>query len=98
MVKLQVSDAKEWGVGLRAVVSARNAPQTWDLRCEVREKLVAFLQREHPEALPTARVWYTAAGRDERHAGGRTKLSTGPDPDETSTKRASQTPSGITTD
>src|SRR6185312_8041962 len=51
VVKLQVSDAKEWGLELRALVSARNAPETWDLRCEVREKLVGFLQREHPEAL-----------------------------------------------
>ena len=57
VVMLQVSDAKEWSVELRALVSARNAPQTWDLRCEVREKLVAFLQREYPHALPTARVW-----------------------------------------
>jgi small-conductance mechanosensitive channel len=56
VVSLQVSDAKEWAVELRALVSARNAPQTWDLRCEVREKLVAFLQREYPHALPTARV------------------------------------------
>jgi small-conductance mechanosensitive channel len=56
VVNLQVSDAKEWAVELRALVSARNAPQTWDLRCEVREKLVAFLQREYPHALPTARV------------------------------------------
>src|SRR5918993_3651150 len=56
VVNLQVSDAKEWAVELRALVSARNAPQTWGLRCEVREKLVAFLQREYPHALPTARV------------------------------------------
>lgn len=56
VVNLQVSDATERTVQLRALVSARNAPQTWDLRCEVREKLIAFLQREHPQALPTARV------------------------------------------
>lgn len=56
VVNLQVSDATEQTVQLRALVSARNAPQTWDLRCEVREKLIAYLQREHPQALPTARV------------------------------------------
>ncbi len=68
VVNLQVSDAKEWAVELRALVSARNAPQTWDLRCEVREKLVAFLQREYPHALPTARVALqsAAAGSGER--------------------------------
>ncbi len=56
VVNLQVSDATERTVQLRALVSARNAPQTWDLRCEVREKLIAYLQREHPQALPTVRV------------------------------------------
>ncbi len=56
VVNLQVSGATGSTVELRALVSARNAPQTWDLRCEIREKLIAFLQREHPYALPTARV------------------------------------------
>ena len=56
VVSLQVSDARERTVELRALVSARNAPQTWDLRCEVREKLIAFLQHELPQALPTARL------------------------------------------
>jgi small-conductance mechanosensitive channel len=56
VVMLQVSDAREHTIELRALVSARNAPQTWDLRCEVREKLIAYLQQEHPSALPTARV------------------------------------------
>ncbi|HYI84196.1 MAG TPA: mechanosensitive ion channel domain-containing protein [Acetobacteraceae bacterium] len=79
VVNLQVSDAKEWAVELRALVSARNAPQAWDLRCEVREKLVAFLQREYPHALPTARVQLHAqAAGPERHAGGRTEVATGP--------------------
>ena len=71
VANLQVSDAKEWAVELRALVSARNAPQTWDLRCEVREKLVAFLQREYPHALPTARVQLLAqaAGAGQRTGG-----------------------------
>lgn len=56
VVNLQVSDAQERTVQLRALVSARNASQTWDLRCEVRERLIAYLQREHPHALPTERV------------------------------------------
>jgi small-conductance mechanosensitive channel len=64
VVNLQVSDAKERTVELRALVSARNAPQTWDLRCEVREELIAYLQREHPHALPTARVEFRAQTAD----------------------------------
>ena len=33
-----------------------SAGQTWDLRCEVREKLIAFLQAEYPHALPRQRA------------------------------------------
>jgi hypothetical protein len=40
---------------LRILASARTSPRVFDLRCEVREKLVDFLQREHPEALPHTR-------------------------------------------
>lgn len=56
VVNLQVSDAREGVIELRCLVSARNAPQAWDLRCEIREKLIAFIQTDHPEALPRTRV------------------------------------------
>jgi hypothetical protein len=28
----------------------------WDLRCEVREKLLDFIQRKHPDVLPKTRL------------------------------------------
>jgi small-conductance mechanosensitive channel len=56
VVNLQVTDAKEGTVELRALVSAANASAAWDLRCEVREQLIAFLQREYPHALPRRRA------------------------------------------
>ena len=56
VVNLQVSDAMAHTVQIRMLMSARNAPQTWDLRCEVREKMLAFLQDECPEALPRTRL------------------------------------------
>jgi small-conductance mechanosensitive channel len=46
VANLQVTDAQDDKVELRALVSARNPGHTWDLRCEVREKLVAFLRDE----------------------------------------------------
>ena len=55
IVGLQVSDCKETTIELRALISANNASALWDLRCEVREKLIDFIQREHPEALPRRR-------------------------------------------
>ena len=52
---LQVTDLKEGTMELRCLMSARSAGQTFELRCEVREKLIDFLQTEHPEALPLSR-------------------------------------------
>jgi small-conductance mechanosensitive channel len=54
-VALQVTDAKQNTIELRALMSANSAGQAFNLRCEVREKMIDFLQREHPEALPTSR-------------------------------------------
>lgn len=53
---LQVSDARERTVELRALVSAADSGKQWDLRCEVREKLIAFLQARYPHALPRLRA------------------------------------------
>ncbi|HEX5507986.1 MAG TPA: mechanosensitive ion channel family protein [Pseudolabrys sp.] len=52
---VQVTDANDRSIELRILVSANNAGATFDLRCEVREKLIDFLQREHPYALPRQR-------------------------------------------
>lgn len=53
---LQVTGADERTVQLRALMSAADSGTAWDLRCEVREKLLDYLQREHPGALPRFRV------------------------------------------
>lgn len=52
---LQVTDAREHTLELRVLASARDAPTAWDLRCEVREKLVDFMQKHHPQGLPRLR-------------------------------------------
>ena len=53
---LQVVDATEQTMVLRALVSADSAQSAWDLRCEVRERLLSWLQRQHPQALPRVRA------------------------------------------
>jgi small-conductance mechanosensitive channel len=53
---LQVTDATERTLQLRAVMSAADAGRAWELRCHVREALVAFLQAHHPESLPRLRT------------------------------------------
>ncbi|WP_276496584.1 mechanosensitive ion channel family protein [Pontibacter litorisediminis] len=52
---LQVTDSKERTLELRALMSAQNSGIAWDLRCLVREKLIDFIQRNYPEALPKTR-------------------------------------------
>jgi small-conductance mechanosensitive channel len=53
---VQVTDAnKEGTIEVRILVSANDGGKAFDLRCEVREKIVAFLQRHHDYALPRQR-------------------------------------------
>jgi small-conductance mechanosensitive channel len=49
VARLEVTDVAIDAMELRALISARNPGQTWTLRCEVREKLVAFLQAQQRE-------------------------------------------------
>lgn len=53
---LQVTDAKEHTVEVRALMSAKDSPTAWDLRVYVREKLIGFLQENYPESLPKTRI------------------------------------------
>jgi small-conductance mechanosensitive channel len=53
---LQVTEATGSFVRIRALVSAADAPTLWDLRCDVRERLVVWLRTEHPAALPRVRA------------------------------------------
>ena len=52
---LQVTDASEHAIQIRALVDARDSGQAWDLRCYVREKLIDFLQQNYPQCLPRVR-------------------------------------------
>jgi len=53
---VQVTDVTEHTVQIRLLASATDAPRAWDLRCEVREKLLGFLQQEYPDSLPRLRL------------------------------------------
>jgi hypothetical protein len=52
VVAFQVTDARERTIELRGLVSAKTAGETFDLRCEVREKLIAFMREEFSDLLP----------------------------------------------
>ncbi|SCG76023.1 Small-conductance mechanosensitive channel [Micromonospora inositola] len=53
---LQVTDATGGMVKVRALVSAADAGSLWDLRCLVREHLVAWVRDHRPTALPRMRA------------------------------------------
>jgi len=53
---LQVTNMTEKTVELRALMSAADSSALWDLRCEVRERLLEFLQTHFPESLPKVRI------------------------------------------
>ncbi len=55
VINVQVTNASAQAIEVRVLLSADNAANTSNLCAEVREKLIDFLQREHPEAMPRKR-------------------------------------------
>lgn len=53
---LQVTDAVNGWVRVRILVTAKDAPTLFDLRCYVRERMVEWLGRQHRAGLPRFRV------------------------------------------
>ena len=53
---VQVTDATDRAIQVRVLVSSQNSGKNFDLRCKVREGVLAFLAREHPRCLPQLRV------------------------------------------
>lgn len=56
VVNLQVTEITDRVAQVRCLASARNAPTAFDLRCEIREKMLAFMRDQCPEALPRDRL------------------------------------------
>ncbi|MBN2091355.1 mechanosensitive ion channel [candidate division KSB1 bacterium] len=56
IAKIQITNATEKAIEMRALISAENSSNTWELRCLVREKLIDFIQRNYPEKLPRIRL------------------------------------------
>jgi small-conductance mechanosensitive channel len=64
---LQVTDATEKTVQLRALMSAANGSQLWDLRCYVREGMIRYINSKHPESLPLVRGETSVSMRNGDH-------------------------------
>ena len=52
---VQVTNTTERTMEIRALMSALDASTAWSLRCEVREKLIDYIQQNYPDALPKIR-------------------------------------------
>ena len=68
---LQVTDAVGGMIRLRALVSASDAPSLWDLRCLVRERLVAWVWEHQRASLPRMRALLDGSAVDGRSAAAR---------------------------
>ena len=53
---LQVTNASERTIELRALMSSLDASDAWNLRCDVREKLIEFIRGNYPDSLPKIRA------------------------------------------
>jgi small-conductance mechanosensitive channel len=51
---VQVVDSTPSTMVVRVLASSADAPSSWDLRCELREKLIGYLRENHPDVLPRA--------------------------------------------
>jgi hypothetical protein len=41
---------------LRVLATAADSSKAWDLRCEIREKLIDYIQTHYPQSLPRTRL------------------------------------------
>jgi small-conductance mechanosensitive channel len=53
---IQVTDAKNNTIEVRCLVSAADSGSAFDLRCYIRENLIAFITKNYPASLPKARA------------------------------------------
>jgi small-conductance mechanosensitive channel len=53
---LQVTDATEKTMQIRVLATSADSSKGWDLRCDIREKLIAYIQKHHPQSLPQFRT------------------------------------------
>lgn len=61
---VQVTNATERTMEIRILASAGNSGDAWDLRCDIREKMIAWLNETYPHALPRDRIDVTQADPD----------------------------------
>ncbi|WP_166263471.1 mechanosensitive ion channel family protein [Marinobacter caseinilyticus] len=84
---VQVTDSDERALEIRFLMSGSDSSKTWDLRCAVREGLVAFIQARYPEHLPRMRAQVLEVRDSDSHKAPSPARASGSPP--TTTKPAS---------
>ena len=44
------------------LATSADSSKGWDLRCDIREKLIAYIQKHHPQSLPKVRAEFDGPG------------------------------------
>jgi small-conductance mechanosensitive channel len=65
---LQVTDATANAIQLRVLVDAHDSSTAFDLRCDVREGLIHFLQEKYPQSLPKVRTEFQGVPNGNGHS------------------------------
>jgi len=53
---LQVTDTTDRAMQLRVLLSSVDSSRSWDARCHMRERLIAFVAKQYPQCLPQLRA------------------------------------------
>ena len=53
---LQVADTNAKAMQLRVLLSSADSSRSWDARCHMRERLIAFIAKQYPQSLPQLRT------------------------------------------
>lgn len=77
---LQVTDTTERTMQVRVLVSAADSGKAWDLRVWLREQLISWLQREHPDVLPRGRIALEDGPPDASERAARERSASAADP------------------
>lgn len=52
----QITDTSEKTMTIRMLMTAKNSPEAFDLRCYVREEMLKYIQQKYPKSLPKTRA------------------------------------------
>ena len=71
---VQVTDANERAMQIRVLATTADSSKGWDLRCDIREKLIDYIQKKHPGSLPRMRAELDGRLQPESRNDAATKL------------------------